>query len=76
MQAIERGAELDDMTLEDLRSFSTLIEEDVFAALSLEQTIATKSQAGSCREKPCVCRVRWKSWNASAPSRPGKRWKG
>lgn len=46
LHAIERGVELDELTLEELRAFSPLIEEDVFAALSLEQTLKTKSQAG------------------------------
>ncbi|HEY0544249.1 MAG TPA: argininosuccinate lyase [Pyrinomonadaceae bacterium] len=46
LRAIERGAELDELSLEEIREFSPLIEEDVFAALSLEQTLGTKSQAG------------------------------
>jgi argininosuccinate lyase len=46
MQAIEQKVELNDLTLDDLKSFSPLIEEDVFAALSLEQTVATKGQLG------------------------------
>jgi len=44
--AIERNQELDDLSLNDLKSFSALIEEDVFDSLSLEQTLATKSQIG------------------------------
>ncbi len=46
VQAIERGVELNDLSLPDLKSFSPLIDQDVFAALSLEQTLATKSQTG------------------------------
>jgi argininosuccinate lyase len=46
LHAIERGLELDELTLKEMRAFSPLIEEDVFAALSLEQTLKTKSQAG------------------------------
>jgi argininosuccinate lyase len=46
VQAIERGVELNDLSLTDLKSFSPLIDQDVFAALSLEQTLATKSQTG------------------------------
>jgi argininosuccinate lyase len=46
VQAIERGIELNDLSLTDLKSFSTLIEQDVFTSLSLESTLATKSQAG------------------------------
>ncbi|HSP62979.1 MAG TPA: argininosuccinate lyase [Pyrinomonadaceae bacterium] len=46
VHAIERGVELNDLSLTDLKSFSTLIEQDVLASLSLEQTLATKSQVG------------------------------
>jgi argininosuccinate lyase len=44
--AIERDAELNDLSLDELRSFSSLIEQDVFDSLSLAQTLATKSQTG------------------------------
>lgn len=44
--ASERHLELNDLSLNDLKSFSTLIDEDVFESLSLEQTLATKSQTG------------------------------
>jgi argininosuccinate lyase len=44
--AIDRDAELDDLSLDELRSFSSLIEQDVFDSLSLEQTLATKLQPG------------------------------
>jgi len=44
--AMERGVELGDLSLDELRSFSTAIENDVFAALTLETTLATKSTAG------------------------------
>ncbi len=46
LHAVERGVELHELTLDEMRSFSTLFEEDVFAALTLEQTLLTKSQAG------------------------------
>jgi argininosuccinate lyase len=46
MHALEEKRELNDLTLEDLRSFSPLIEQDVFDSLSLERTLATKSQIG------------------------------
>jgi len=46
LRAIERGVELHDLQLDEMRSFSNLIEDDVYKALSLEQTLATKSQAG------------------------------
>ena len=46
MHALEEKVELNDLTLEDLRSFSPLIEQDVFDSLSLERTLATKSRIG------------------------------
>ena len=39
MQAIERKVELNDLSLDDLKSFSSLIEQDVFESLSLERTL-------------------------------------
>src|SRR6266542_3018232 len=46
MHAIQRGVELQELPLEEMRSLSPLIEEDVFSALSLERTLQTKSQIG------------------------------
>ncbi len=46
LRAIERGVELQELPLAELRSFSTLIEEDVYDALALAQTLATKAQLG------------------------------
>jgi argininosuccinate lyase len=44
--AIDKGVELGELTLEELRSFSNEIEADVFDSLSLEQTVASKSLQG------------------------------
>jgi argininosuccinate lyase len=46
MQAIEQKCELNDLSFDDLKSFSPLIEQDVFECLSLKRTLTTKSQAG------------------------------
>ena len=46
LRAIERGVELHDLALDEMRAFSLLITEDVYEALSLERTLATKSQPG------------------------------
>ena len=46
LRAIERGVELHELPLEELRTFSPLVGPDVYDALSLEQTLATKAQAG------------------------------
>jgi argininosuccinate lyase len=46
LHAIEHGIELQDLALVEMRSISSLIEEDIHEALSLQQTLATKSQTG------------------------------
>jgi argininosuccinate lyase len=43
---LEKGWELHEFDLEELRQFSPLVEEDVYDALSLEQTLGAKSQPG------------------------------
>jgi argininosuccinate lyase len=46
LKAIEKGGELDDLSLDDLRALSNKIEDDVFECLTLEQTLRTKAQVG------------------------------
>jgi argininosuccinate lyase len=46
VRAIELKGELQEMSLDELREFSTLIESDVYEALSLERTLNSKSQLG------------------------------
>jgi argininosuccinate lyase len=46
MRAIEKRRELNELALAELKTFSELIDDDVFAALTLEATLATKSQIG------------------------------
>ena len=46
LYAISVEKELDGLSLEEIRKFSTDIDEDVFVALSLEQTLASKNQIG------------------------------
>jgi argininosuccinate lyase len=46
MRAIELGKELDQLSLAELREFSPLFAGDVHLALSLEQTLKSKSQVG------------------------------
>jgi argininosuccinate lyase len=46
LYALERGWELHELDLEELRQFSPAVEEDVYEALSLEQTLASKSRTG------------------------------
>ena len=46
MRAIALGKELEQLNLAELREFSSLIEDDVYEALSLERTLNSKSQIG------------------------------
>ncbi|HEX8560841.1 MAG TPA: argininosuccinate lyase [Pyrinomonadaceae bacterium] len=46
LHGLSKGLELHELELEELRDFSPLVGEDVYEALSLERTLATKSQAG------------------------------
>jgi argininosuccinate lyase len=46
VSAIEKGVELGELSLTDLRSFSGEIEGDVFESLTLEQTLASKLVTG------------------------------
>jgi argininosuccinate lyase len=46
LRALEQKVELEALPLDELRAFSAVIDVDVFAALSLESTLATKSQLG------------------------------
>lgn len=46
LAAIERGRELNEMPLEELRKLSGDIEADVFTSLALEQTLSSKAQTG------------------------------
>ena len=51
MRAIELGKELDQLSLTELREFSPLFAEDVHIAISLEQTLSSKSQVGGTAPK-------------------------
>ncbi|MEP6902528.1 MAG: argininosuccinate lyase [Actinomycetota bacterium] len=46
LSAISKGKELNELSLEEMQSFSERVENDVFEALSLEQTLASKNQIG------------------------------
>jgi argininosuccinate lyase len=46
LRAVERGVELHELPLAELRALAPLIEEDVYAALALDETLATKAQTG------------------------------
>jgi argininosuccinate lyase len=46
LRAIEKGVELEDLSLDEMKAISPLIEKDVYQALSLEETLLSKSQTG------------------------------
>src|SRR6476620_4497579 len=46
MKSLAKRCELNELSLDELKSFSPLIEDDVFDALGLEATLASKSQVG------------------------------
>src|SRR5205085_7569840 len=46
LRAMELDVELQKLALDEMQTFSSLIEGDVYDALSLEQTLATKAQTG------------------------------
>jgi len=46
VKAIDAGVELGELSLDELRSFSNEIQDDVFAALTLGKTLGSKSIAG------------------------------
>jgi argininosuccinate lyase len=46
VRAIEKEVELGELSLDELRTFSSEIGADVFAALTLEQTLSSKALAG------------------------------
>ena len=48
---IENGKELNELSLADLKKFSNKIERDVFSALSLEKTLASKNVIGGTAPK-------------------------
>jgi argininosuccinate lyase len=46
IRAIDLKTQIEGMSIEELQNFSSLIEDDVYEALSLEQTITSKAQTG------------------------------
>ncbi len=46
LYAVSKNKELNELSLDEMRKFSEIIEKDVFEHLSLEQTLASKNQIG------------------------------
>ena len=71
IRAIELEKQIEEIEIDELRKFSTLIEADVYDALSIEQTINAKSQTGGTARasvKESLARAR----RALAESSPGR----
>ena len=46
VRAVELGKEINELSISELRSYSTLIDEDVFSVLTLEHTLGSKNCIG------------------------------
>jgi argininosuccinate lyase len=46
VRAVELGKEINELSISELRSYSTLIDEDVFSVLALEHTLGSKNCIG------------------------------
>jgi argininosuccinate lyase len=57
MHAMTRGAELDQLAIDEMKSFAPAIEVDVFESLSLESTLASKSQLGGTAPERVVAEL-------------------
>ena len=51
LYALDEGKELQDLTMDELRSFSKLIDDGVFTALSIESGLAAKSSTGGTSQE-------------------------
>lgn len=71
IRAIELGIQIEELNIEELQKFSSLIEADVYEALSLEQTLNAKSQIGGTA-KESVQAALAKARSELAGSFPGK----
>ena len=71
IRAIGLKTQIEGMSLEQLKQFSPLIDEDVYEALSLEQTINSKSQIGGTA-RSSVKESLAKARDALAGSSPGR----
>jgi argininosuccinate lyase len=58
---VDRGCDLSDLTLDELKQFSTLIEDDIFAVLTLEGSVAARNHVGGTapvQVRAAIARVR------------------
>ncbi len=55
--ALEKGCELDQLNLDELRAFSDLIDEDIYEALSLEQVVNRRNSTGGTSRENVVAAI-------------------
>jgi argininosuccinate lyase len=58
---VDRGCDLADLSLDDLRQFSQLVADDVFQVLTLEGSVAARDHVGGTapkQVKAAIARVR------------------
>ena len=72
VRALEKGTELGELSLEELRSFSSKIGDDVFDSLTLQQTLASKSVAGGTAPALVVEALRDARESLSQPAEQAK----
>jgi argininosuccinate lyase len=58
---VDKGCDLSDMTIDEMRTFSPLIEQDVFDVLSLEGSVAARNHIGGTapqQVRKAIARIR------------------
>ena len=63
-RAVERGCELSELSLEELRGFSPLIENDVYAHITLQGSLAARNHVGAtspAQVRAAIARARAKA---------------
>jgi argininosuccinate lyase len=58
---VDRGCDLADLSLTELRGFSSLVEEDIFQVLTLEGSVAARDHVGGtapAQVRDAIARVR------------------
>ncbi|PID33790.1 MAG: argininosuccinate lyase [Thiotrichales bacterium] len=54
---VETGKDLSEMSLEELQTFSTIIDQDVFEVLTLEGSVAARNHLGGTAPEQVIARV-------------------
>jgi argininosuccinate lyase len=70
-RAIELETQIEEINIDELQKFSSLIEADVYGALSLESTLSAKAMTGGTA-RASVSEALVKARDAMAGSSPGK----